>query len=321
MSTVQEYQEMIESTKQEIESLKQQLQETQGSEALPSDSEELQKKDFLLKHFQLELQELTAQLSELRNKNLHLAESCEEISGQESNVSEDLFEDFKNKIHQLEQENSELKKRNSEIENKHPENEVNLKATNETFVNLQRELGNIEEENKLLSERYKKFELETMKLQEKCKKAYERFRGDEESKAKLKNLEDSYNFALEIENEILDEITKTEREYFQKPSKNDHCDLKTLQNLILSLESKIRENKNRKKALSKKIKEKKQILLKIESVPPVNSSVSSKIKRDLELMHKIVEDKNAQLEHLDQEIQEMKERSTLIDREMHEIKA
>lgn len=313
---LKEYQQEIRSMKAEIIQLNRQIAEAKLAEDEANESnekvidrDEIMKKQSLLRHCQTEIEELTGQLNKLRETNIELAESCEELNNRIDPlpISESQLEELREQIQALEKENEDLKRQNRELENTGIKEWEDLAphASNEFFVNLQKKLTSLEQENAGLSAKYKKAEAETKKLKENCEKAAHRFKSNEDTRTKLKILEESLSKCIETEKELKDKIEEVEKQIVQKSSSTEGQDIRTLQSLISDLTEQIAQEKNQSIRLERQLQDKQQELrtVKITANQPV-SKTSTKLTNDLELLSKVLADKLQQIRDKDKEIAE-----------------
>mmetsp|Transcript_22935 Transcript_22935/g.22663 ORF Transcript_22935/g.22663 Transcript_22935/m.22663 type:complete len:341 (+) Transcript_22935:18-1040(+) len=314
---LKEYQQEIRNMKDEIIQLNRQIAQAENAEKeldennpQSEDRDEILKKQSLLRHCQEEIEELTEQLNKLRETNIELAESCEELNNRIDPlpISDGQLEELREQIASLEKENEDLRRQNSEIESSGLREWENLSphASNEFFVNLQKKLSTLEQENTSLSAKYKKAEAETKRLKENCEKAAHRFKNNEDTRTKLHLLEESLERCVQTENDLKEEIDDVERQIMQKSASTEGQDIRSLQHMIRDLNEKISQEKAQCTRLEKQLQDKQQELrtVKITANQPV-SKTSTKLSNDLELLGKVLADKMKSVREKDKEIAEL----------------
>ncbi|CAG9316345.1 unnamed protein product [Blepharisma stoltei] len=308
---INNYKKKILNMKEEVIKLNRQIAQAESiDETQSGDRDESLKKQSLLRHCQGEIDELTDQLSKLQETNSELSESCEELKNRIDPlpISDSQLEELNEQIANLEKENEDLKRQNEEIGDSGLQEWENLSPTaaNEFFVNLQKKLSQLEQENAALSAKYKKSEAETKRLKENCEKAAARFKNNEDTRSRLQQLEDDYQNCVETEKELKEEIEDVERQIMQKSASTEGQDIRSLQHMISELNEKISQEKAQCARLEKQLQDKQQELrtIKITSNLTV-SKTSTKLSNELDLLGKVLADKLKTVREKDKDIAEI----------------
>jgi chromosome segregation ATPase len=254
---------------------------------------------------QEDIDEMTSELSDLQEKLLKVNEECEELTRQIG--YKDSESEIQAKICQLEEENKSLLKdyENSLIFDKLVSSESDKKTLNETFVVLQKKLGNLETINANMQKKLKKSEIDTKNLKKKCESAMLRYKNNDELKEKIKNLENVAEKYTLIEANLKKEIKEAEEKLEAEANRVENkMDLKVAQKMVNDVLQDLQDEKAKFSSLEKTLQDKKKYLNEIKTYGTQTSRTTNKLRSELELIQSVLKEKQDYLQRLDIEIEE-----------------
>lgn len=280
-------------------------------------TEEIERLQIIYDLCQEEIIHLAQELVSLKDQNLKLNQEIEVLNKNLSFTEHDS--EVQDNIKELEEENKELI-RNNELSfsfDKIIMGESNKKSLNETFVVLQKKLGNLETINANLQKKIKKSETDTKNLKKKCENAAGRYKSNDELKDKIKNLEITVEKYSNIEIALQKEIQEAEKQIQLEKSRPEcHIDAKTANRLVKEALEGLENEKNKFYDLEKELQDKKQQLEEIRTVGTQSNKITIKLKNDLNLLQGILKEKQQYLQKLEKETQEYEKISKAIKEEI-----
>jgi chromosome segregation ATPase len=280
-------------------------------------TEEIERLQIIYDLCQEEIIHLAQELVSLKDQNLKLNQEIEVLNKNLSFTEHDS--EVQDNIKELEEENKELI-RNNELSfsfDKIIMGESNKKSLNETFVVLQKKLGNLETINANLQKKIKKSETDTKNLKKKCENAAGRYKSNDELKDKIKNLEITVEKYSNIEIALQKEIQEAEKQIQLEKSRPEcHIDAKTANRLVKEALEGLENEKNKFYDLEKELQDKKQQLEEIRTVGTQSNKITIKLKNDLNLLQGILKEKQQYLQKLEKETQEYENISKAIKEEI-----
>lgn len=258
---------------------------------------------------QEDIDEMTQELSDLQEKLQKVNEECEDLTRQIG--YKDSESEIQAKIAQLEEENKSLLKdyENSLIIDKLITSESDKKTLNETFVVLQKKLGNLETINASMQKKLKKSEADTKNLKKKCESALLRYKNNDELKEKIKNLEAVAEKYSAIEDNLHKEIKEAEEKLEAEKNRVENTiDVKDAQRMVNEALESLQQEKAKFLYLEHSLEEKKKYLNEIKTYGTQTSRSTLKLRGELELVQSVLQEKQEYLSRLDEEIAEFENR-------------
>lgn len=325
-ATIKQYQQTLQELKEEIAKLNKKLDQKNREAKVQHSDEEIFKLQCMCKYAKEEVKSLTEKLESLQkmtesnqeNLDVMKANSYDEEGSNEKIVELNL------KIKELEAEYAEIGKSTNEINiadlDRVLQPDANMKLVNEFFVNVQKRLTSLDQENASLSSTLKKNNLETSKLKEKCDNASTRYKSNDELKNKLKELEDTFVKYSVAEAKIAEDLKKAEEEFalhHHRPE-NKH-DEESAKKMLNDLEKGVKDDKEEIEKLEFMLQEKKNMLRAARAYGLQRSKTSNKLRNDMEVLGLVLIEKDQNISKLRKEIDEIKLKQLQVDLEIKEL--
>lgn len=325
-STIKQYQQNLQELKEEIAKLNKKLDQKSREPKVQHSEEEIFKLQCMCKYAKEEVKSLTDKLESLQK----LTESNQEnldllkANSYDDDRSNEKIAELNLKIKELEAEYVEIGKSSNEINitdlDKILEPEPNKKLVNEFFVNVQKRLSALDQENAALSATLKKNNMETNKLKEKCDNASSRYKSNDELKNKLKDLEETFVKYSVAEARLSEDLKKAEEEFalhHHRPE-NKH-DQESAQKMLNDLEKGVKDDKEEIEKLEFLLQEKQNMLRAARAYGLQRSKTSNKLRNDMEVLGLLLIEKDQNISKLRKEIDELKLKQLQVDLEIKEL--
>lgn len=319
------YQNTLQELKENISKLNRQL-EMKSKQAKPDPTEEeLFKLQTLCKLTKNEAKNLRVIGEGLAESNQNLADNLENLKQESASkvVSSEKIESLKTKLSSLEKEYAELSKP-SEINIQNLEKaiapETPLKFVNEFYVNVQKRIDQLETENTTLLASNKKSAFELGKLKEKLENSTLRHKQNEEIKAKLKALEDTYQNYISTEARICDAMKEASEEYlfYSAKPENQH-DADSAQSILRDMRNQVIKEENEIENLEFVLQEKRNLLRAAQVYGLQRSKTSTKLRTDMELLGLVLVEKEQAISRLRKEIDEFRIKYNQVQIDIREV--
>ena len=324
--TIKEYQGILQELKEEIARLNKQVDQKSKDKSSEPSEEEIFKLKCMCKYTKQEIDELTTKLLELNKVAEQTEKTLENLKENsfDQDTSNETIDNLSKKVKELEEEYDELCKSNNEISfadlDKILSTEVGKKFENEFFVKVQKRLSYLETENTALTSSLKKYNLETIKLKEKCDKASSRNKSNDELRNKLKEIEETYATYVEIEERLGLDLKKAEEEYnIQYSCPEYKHDASSAQKMLDEINEGSKKDKDEIERLEYKLQEKKNLLRAARAYGLQRSKTSNKLRSDMELLGLVLIEKDQAIGKLKKEIDEIKWKQVQAEVEIKEL--
>ncbi|OMJ85827.1 hypothetical protein SteCoe_12737 [Stentor coeruleus] len=319
------YQNTLQELKENISKLNRQL-EMKSKQTRPDPTEEeLFKLQTLCRLTKIEAKNLRTVGEGLAESNQNLADNLENLKQESASkvVSSEKIESLKSKLSSLEKEYAELSKPNEiNIQNleKFLSPDTPLKFINEFYVNVQKRIDQLETENTSLTASNKKSSIELAKLKEKLENSTLRHKQNEEIKAKLKALEDTYQNYISTEARICDAMKEASEEYlfYSAKPENQH-DADSAQNILKDMRNQVIKEENEIENLEFVLQEKRNLLRAAQVYGLQRSKTSTKLRTDMELLGLVLVEKEQAISRLRKEIDEFRIKYNQVQIDIKEV--
>lgn len=325
-ATIKQYQQTLQELKEEIAKLNKKLDQKNREAKVQHSDEELFKLQCMCKYAKEEVKSLTEKLENLQKLTETNQENLEllKVNSYDDETSNDKIAELNLKIKELEAEYAEIGKSSNEINiadlDRVLQPDANMKLVNEFFVNVQKRLTSLDQENASLSATLKKNNQETSKLKEKCDNASSRYKSNDDLKNKLKDLEETFVKYSVAEAKLSEDLKKAEEEFalhHHRPE-NKH-DQESAQKMLSDLEKGVKDDKDEIEKLEFMLQEKKNMLRAARAYGLQRSKTSNKLRNDMEVLGLVLIEKDQNISKLRKEIDELKLKQLQVDLEIKDL--
>ena len=322
---LKKYQTTLQELKEEISKLNKQIEYRDKIVSSEPSEEEVFKLRHLCKYAKAESRVLKDQTQQLIQANYLLSDKIQNLKAEPyaEPISNEKVENLKEKLRLLKIEYEELLKP-SEINIADLERVISPDATpkllNEFYVNVQKRIGVLDEENSKYSSMIKKSSTDLLKLKEKVENAANRRKINEDLKTKQKTYEETLANYLSTEYKLMENLKQAKEEYslYSSRPENQH-NTNSAKNVLKEMREQANKEESEVERLEFVLQEKKNLLRASQVYGLQKSKTASKLRTDMELLGLVLVEKEQTVSRLRKEIDEFKIKANQISIDIKEI--